>query len=98
MTLAPNPNEVCDTKWVSPDELKALMEQLDPTSFTPWFKLIVKKFLFPWWDVLSSKRTDAPISATAAKGQAEDDVTSLKGVLDAKQLRHLQDDTIHRML
>lgn len=28
------------------------MDELDPESFTPWFKLIVKRFLFPWWKLL----------------------------------------------
>lgn len=28
-------------------------------SFTPWFKLIVNEFLFPWWQELLNKRTDA---------------------------------------
>jgi lysophospholipid acyltransferase len=53
--LKPNLNEVCDTKWVSPEELKELMTELDPNSFTPWFKLIVNKFLFPWWQILLDK-------------------------------------------
>lgn len=94
MTLTPNPNEVCDVKYVSPAELKALMEELDPAAFTPWFKLIVNKFLFPWWDVLMQKRTQKPISATAASA-AE---TTQEGVLDAKSLAALKDDVIHRML
>ena len=29
VTLNPNVNEVCDTKWVSPEELKTLMTELD---------------------------------------------------------------------
>jgi len=32
VTLAPSENEVCDTKWVTPSELKALMEELDRES------------------------------------------------------------------
>lgn len=58
VTLEPNMNEVCDTKWVSPEELKSLMNELDPASFTPWFKLIVEKFLFPWWSDLLARRGD----------------------------------------
>lgn len=73
------------------------MEELDPASFTPWFKLIVQQFLFPWWDVLLSKRTTKPISEAAKKGQeeAQQDGTA---VVDAKQLAHLKDNVIHRML
>ncbi|CAO1630128.1 unnamed protein product [Parajaminaea phylloscopi] len=96
VTLAPNPNEVCDIKWVSPAELRALMEELDPTAFTPWFKLIVNRFLFPWWDVLLAKRTQQPQSKTAASSAATQ--APEQGVVDAKQLSHLRDDTIHRML
>ncbi|WFD42714.1 isopentenyl-diphosphate Delta-isomerase [Malassezia psittaci] len=52
VTLNVNKNEVCDEKWVSMDELKQLMNELDPSSFTPWFKLIVNEFLFKWWQAL----------------------------------------------
>lgn len=102
VTLAPNLNEVCDTKWVSPTELKSLMEELDPASFTPWFKLIVQQFLFPWWDVLLSKRTTKPISEKARQGQEEaqqgEQEKQGTAVVDAKQLAHLKDNVIHRML
>ncbi|PWN27704.1 isopentenyl diphosphate isomerase [Jaminaea rosea] len=57
-TLRPNENEVCDTKWVSPEELRVLMDELDPEAFTPWFKLIVKRFLFPWWKLLLENKKD----------------------------------------
>lgn len=65
VTLQPNANEVCDTQWVSPEELQLLMTQLDPMAFTPWFKLIVKQFLFPWWKQLLQQRTDeqTPLNA-----------------------------------
>ncbi|CAO1626920.1 unnamed protein product [Sympodiomycopsis kandeliae] len=94
VTLNPNPNEVCDVRYVSPSELKALMEELDPAAFTPWFKLIVKKFLFPWWDVLTQNKTSKPISSTAASA-AE---SGQQDVLDAKSLVSLKDDVIHRLL
>lgn len=32
VTLDVNVNEVCDVKWVSPEELRALMEELDRES------------------------------------------------------------------
>lgn len=51
-----NENEVGDVKWVSIEELKALMNELDPDAFTPWFKLIVNAFLFPWWQELLDRR------------------------------------------
>ena len=51
--LDPNKNEVKDTKYVSPDELKQQFE--DPSlKFTPWFKLICHSMLFEWWEHLDS--------------------------------------------
>ncbi|ORY65311.1 NUDIX hydrolase domain-like protein [Pseudomassariella vexata] len=48
-----NKNEVQDTKYVSPEELKALFA--DPKlKFTPWFKLICESMLFEWWKHLDS--------------------------------------------
>lgn len=65
------------------------------TSFTPWFKLIVAKFLFPWWDQLLSRRTSRPQSETASKGASQ---AGVEKVVDAKSLADLQDSEIHRML
>lgn len=46
--VAPNPNEVQDSKYVTPEELKTMFE--DPAlKFTPWFKLICNTMLFEWW-------------------------------------------------
>ncbi|CAH7674107.1 isopentenyl-diphosphate delta-isomerase [Phakopsora pachyrhizi] len=46
-----NLNECSDVTWVSPSELRAMIA--DPSnSFTPWFELIVNKFLFSWWEEL----------------------------------------------
>lgn len=51
--LAPSPNEVQDTKYVSADQLKKLFN--DPSlKFTPWFKLICNSMLFEWWEHLDS--------------------------------------------
>lgn len=51
--MNPNLNEVQDTKYVSPEELKALFA--DPKlKFTPWFKLICESMLFEWWQSLNS--------------------------------------------
>ncbi|KAK4103598.1 Isopentenyldiphosphate isomerase [Parathielavia hyrcaniae] len=51
--VAPNPNEVQATQYVSPERLKQLFE--DPTlKFTPWFKLICNSMLFDWWKHLDS--------------------------------------------
>nr|OQO30449.1 Isopentenyl-diphosphate Delta-isomerase [Rachicladosporium sp. CCFEE 5018] len=46
-----NPNEVQATRWVSPEELKAMFEE-GKLAFTPWFKLICQSMLFEWWEHL----------------------------------------------
>ncbi len=49
--IEPNLNEVCDTRYVTADGLKAMFE--DPSlKFTPWFKLICHSMLFEWWENL----------------------------------------------
>ena len=41
-----------DTRWVSPDELKAMLRD-EKLKFTPWFRLICDSMLFTWWDKLA---------------------------------------------
>nr|WPS94664.1 isopentenyl-diphosphate delta-isomerase [Naematelia aurantialba] len=49
-----NPNEVSDARYVSRSELEAMFA--DPSnSFTPWFRLIARELLFPWWDEMMAK-------------------------------------------
>jgi len=48
-----NPNEVKDTRYVSPDEMKEMLKQ-PGLQFTPWFSLICQKFLFKWWESLEN--------------------------------------------
>ena len=46
-----NVNEVRDTKYVSPEELKKMFEEDGKgKSFTQWFKLICNSMLFKWWE------------------------------------------------
>jgi isopentenyl-diphosphate delta-isomerase len=41
-------------------------------SFTPWFKLIARDFLFGWWDQLLEKRgADGKIFAKSLAGAAD---------------------------
>ncbi|CAD6967257.1 unnamed protein product [Tilletia controversa] len=94
VTLDPSPNEVCATKWVTPDELKSLMNDLDPSAFTPWFKLIASKFLFPWWDQLLNRAKTVSRQVDTLAGSKTEQVT----VYDAKSLNDLKDEEIHRML
>jgi len=50
-----NENEVKSYRYVSIPELKDLIESADSNGMliTPWFRLIVKNFLFDWWKDLS---------------------------------------------
>ncbi|TIA91441.1 hypothetical protein E3P99_01080 [Wallemia hederae] len=57
VSLNLNDNEVSDAKWVSIEELKEMMAD-GVSQFTPWFRIIVEKFLFPWWTELMGKEGD----------------------------------------
>ncbi|MCJ1465851.1 isopentenyl-diphosphate delta-isomerase idi1 [Pseudocyphellaria aurata] len=46
-----NPNEVQDTRYVTPAELKEMFQDAG-LKFTPWFKLICHSMLFEWWEHL----------------------------------------------
>jgi len=46
--LAVNSNEARDVMYVTPDELRKLLNNPD-AAITPWFKLICETFLFKWW-------------------------------------------------
>jgi len=60
--LNPNENEVMDTQYVTPQQLKDLFnkrnEQIkrkelkegeEQLFITPWFEIICNEFLFNWW-------------------------------------------------
>jgi isopentenyl-diphosphate delta-isomerase len=46
-----NPNEVSQVQFVSPSQLKNLLEDKSVT-ISPWFALICDKFIFQWWERL----------------------------------------------
>ncbi|KAJ2921790.1 hypothetical protein H1R20_g15304, partial [Candolleomyces eurysporus] len=71
VTVHPNANEIRDHKYVSKEELQAMFD--DPSnSFTPWFKLIARDFLFGWWDQLIEKRgADGKVFAKSLAGAAD---------------------------
>ena len=56
VTFTANPNEVMDTKFVTKDELRSFLADADKNGIpvTPWFQLIVKNFLYKWWDNLDN--------------------------------------------
>lgn len=45
-------------------------------SFTPWFRLIARDLLFPWWDEMSAKSREA--GWNPEKGEGKIDPTVLK--------------------
>ena len=62
-TLDVNENEVQDTRWVSPEELKQMFVdgeagtgQDKGVKYTPWFRLICEGMLYEWWDALVQGR------------------------------------------
>ncbi|KAJ3341507.1 isopentenyl-diphosphate delta-isomerase idi1 [Gonapodya sp. JEL0774] len=56
LPIDPNPNEVKSVKYVSQSELREMFERQEEMGieFTPWFKIIVEKFLYGWWEHLDS--------------------------------------------
>jgi len=57
LTIKPHPDEVDDCKWVSPDVLVSMMDD-QSLLFSPWFRLITKKWLLnSWWKDLKETMT-----------------------------------------
>eukprot|EP01041_Mallomonas_annulata_P003401 gene3401-6753_t len=54
LLLDPNPEEVCDVKYVSPAELRNMMGPDSGLEWSPWFRLMADRFLFRWWDNLDN--------------------------------------------
>jgi isopentenyldiphosphate isomerase len=49
--LKQNPEEVMDVKYVTLNELQAMMKPSSGLLWSPWFKIIAEKFLPHWWAV-----------------------------------------------
>jgi len=62
-----NYNEIRDYKYVDKAELQAVFAE-EGNSFTPWFKLIARDFLFGWWDELLARKVDGRVSAKSLNG------------------------------
>ena len=56
LTVKPHPDEVDAVQWVTHAELLKLMQDKD-LLFSPWFRLIVKKWLGTWWKDLKETMT-----------------------------------------
>jgi len=70
VTITPNTNEIRDHKYVDKAELIAMFE--DPANtFTPWFKLIAREFLFGWWDELLARKASGVVDAKSIADLAD---------------------------
>jgi len=59
-TLKPNPDEVSAIKWVTLPELQKIMNPSSGLIWSPWFRIIVERFLVHWWaDLDRTFKTDA---------------------------------------
>ncbi|KAK0208223.1 Isopentenyldiphosphate isomerase [Desarmillaria ectypa] len=66
--VTPNLNEIRDYKYVDKAELQAMFDY-SGNSFTPWFKLIARDFLFGWWDELHARKSsDGKVVAKSLAG------------------------------
>ena len=52
LALAPHPEEVMDTRWVTRAELKDMMREGNGLRWSPWFRIIERVFLPGWWEEL----------------------------------------------
>ena len=61
--LMPNPEEVQAVAFVNEAELKEMMSPSSGLLWSPWFRIIVSKFLSPWWkDLNQTLKTDAMVN------------------------------------
>lgn len=57
VTLKANPEEVCDTKYVTLAELQEMMKPESGLLWSPWFRIIAEQFLVHWWKDLDATLT-----------------------------------------
>ncbi|KZP31370.1 Isopentenyldiphosphate isomerase [Athelia psychrophila] len=74
--VTPNVNEIRDHKYVDKAELQAMFDE-PGSSFTPWFKLIARDFLFGWWDELLRRKVDGKVVAKNLVGLVDDRVIAM---------------------
>jgi len=65
-------------------ELKAMFEETK-NSFTPWFELIVNKYLYGWWDQLLQRRIEGKVNAMSL-GKESLAGQELRGVGDRNEI------------
>lgn len=56
LTLQPQPDEIDCVKWVTLSELEEMLTD-ESLLFSPWFRLIVQKWLKTWWEDLEKTMT-----------------------------------------
>jgi len=78
VTLDINKNEVQDTRWVSPDELRQMFKDVESRSgkdqalkYTPWFRLICEGMLFDWWEKMADGRLSEVANETQIRRMLE---------------------------
>ncbi|GLC51786.1 hypothetical protein PLESTB_000548100 [Pleodorina starrii] len=49
VTLAPNPDEVDDVRYVDRAQLAAMMDPGSGLRWSPWFRILAERFLDAWW-------------------------------------------------
>ncbi|EFJ40900.1 hypothetical protein VOLCADRAFT_84296 [Volvox carteri f. nagariensis] len=54
VTLAPNPDEVDDVRYVDRGELAAMMDPKSGLRWSPWFRILAERFLDAWWQDLDA--------------------------------------------
>jgi len=54
LELRPNAEEVSETRWVTREELAAMLAPASGLSWSPWFRIIATRFLPAWWVRLRS--------------------------------------------
>ncbi|GAQ88285.1 isopentenyl pyrophosphate isomerase [Klebsormidium nitens] len=63
--VEPNPEEVAAVQYVTQDQLRELVAKADSKEggivLSPWFRLIVDKFLYKWWDLLEADKLSEAI-------------------------------------
>jgi isopentenyl-diphosphate delta-isomerase len=47
--VTPNPEEVAATKYVSLEQLRSMMDPQSGLKWSPWFRIIMERFLERWW-------------------------------------------------
>ncbi len=68
LPLAPNPEEVCDTRYVDAAELARMMAPNSGLAWSPWFRIIAQRFLPTWWaDLDATLGSDAHLDGRIHK-------------------------------